>query len=387
MRTAGGSLHSLLGPNGVLIRAAEAMAMQVSTYFKHTFSFFGLAVLLLGPACSDDTNTSRSSLGSESETGGEEESASNSGDGDGDTTGDDDGDTAGDGDTSGDGDGDLGGICGDAVVDPGEACDDGVNDGSYGGCSPNCMSLADYCGDGTVNGPEACDDANDDSADGCLGNCKVPASCLGILGYDDQAASGPYLIGPVDSNATFEVDCDMTTEGGGWTGLSLPSMCNGDLVTTLNALEAAPIEGIDAECRPFTQDAAGGHAYQWDIEFPPGYDEFYLSDYVFKANAVAPDTTDIWLTFTQTDWDVPYNSSPATGDVAFGSPGDVGPTTSYGAETMADIECTACETPFPVNDTPYAVAGNSTVFRISWGEYGGQYEGFYPWWSGTIYLR
>lgn len=81
--------------------------------------------------------------------------------------------------------------CGDGVVDPGEACDDGhlgnaddgactlacekascgdhlvwagheecdegdENFGLYGGCRPDC-TLADHCGDGAVNGPEQCD--------------------------------------------------------------------------------------------------------------------------------------------------------------------------------------------------------------------------------------
>lgn len=48
--------------------------------------------------------------------------------------------------------------CGDAVVYDGvEVCDDGVNDGSYGGCNPGCSTLAPYCGDATVQAQEQCD--------------------------------------------------------------------------------------------------------------------------------------------------------------------------------------------------------------------------------------
>src|SRR5690606_39154526 len=39
-------------------------------------------------------------------------------------------------------------VCGDGVVEGDEVCDDGVNDGSYGGCSPDCTALAPHCGDG-----------------------------------------------------------------------------------------------------------------------------------------------------------------------------------------------------------------------------------------------
>jgi cysteine-rich repeat protein len=48
--------------------------------------------------------------------------------------------------------------CGDSIVRDGvEACDDGLNDGSYGGCQPGCEQLASYCGDGTMQIEEQCE--------------------------------------------------------------------------------------------------------------------------------------------------------------------------------------------------------------------------------------
>jgi hypothetical protein len=42
-----------------------------------------------------------------------------------------------------------------------EACDDGVNDGAYGGCAVDCKALAPYCGDGVVQSDyEECDEAD-----------------------------------------------------------------------------------------------------------------------------------------------------------------------------------------------------------------------------------
>jgi fibro-slime domain-containing protein len=61
------------------------------------------------------------------------------------------------------------GACGDGVVTAPEVCDLGAtkNDGSYGGCNPDC-TLAPYCGDKMVTAPEECD-----GTAGCAADCKV----------------------------------------------------------------------------------------------------------------------------------------------------------------------------------------------------------------------
>jgi fibro-slime domain-containing protein len=63
--------------------------------------------------------------------------------------------------------------CGDAVVDAnfGEQCDDGVNDGSYGGCTAECL-FGPRCGDTFINGNETCDDGNRRNGDDCNVNCQ-----------------------------------------------------------------------------------------------------------------------------------------------------------------------------------------------------------------------
>ena len=50
-------------------------------------------------------------------------------------------------------------VCGDGILGLGEECDDGVNDGTYGGCNADC-TLGAYCGDGIVQDGEDCDDGN-----------------------------------------------------------------------------------------------------------------------------------------------------------------------------------------------------------------------------------
>jgi MYXO-CTERM domain-containing protein len=66
--------------------------------------------------------------------------------------------------------------CGNGAVEPGEACDSGVNNGMYGYCKADCSGLGERCGDGMVNGPEQCDDGNASNTDGCLNTC-VAATC------------------------------------------------------------------------------------------------------------------------------------------------------------------------------------------------------------------
>ena len=67
--------------------------------------------------------------------------------------------------------------CGDAVIEGGETCDDGVNTGN--GCvacvkqegyqcdSDGPCTLLPYCGDGILSAGEACDDGGLVSGDGC----------------------------------------------------------------------------------------------------------------------------------------------------------------------------------------------------------------------------
>ncbi len=109
-------------------------------------------------------------------------------------------------------------VCGDMMVTGDEICDDGINDGAYGGCNPDCLGLAGFCGDAMINGPEQCDDLNGDSSDGCLSTCVAPQSCADLLAFDPALTDGVYLISPDGFvGDPFPATCDMTTDGGGWT--------------------------------------------------------------------------------------------------------------------------------------------------------------------------
>jgi fibro-slime domain-containing protein len=92
-------------------------------------------------------------------------------------------------------------LCGDGVVAGNEQCDNGVNNGSYGTCEPNC-TLAPYCGDDKVqNPPEQCDDGTNNATYGgtqqeCGPGCKIAPYC------GDGTKNGPEQCDQGSSNAS-----------------------------------------------------------------------------------------------------------------------------------------------------------------------------------------
>ncbi len=69
----------------------------------------------------------------------------------------------------------LGAYCGDGAVQSlfGEECDDGDNEGGYGGCEDDC-TLGPRCGDDDLDADEGeeCDDGNTVTGDGCSEDCR-----------------------------------------------------------------------------------------------------------------------------------------------------------------------------------------------------------------------
>lgn len=68
-----------------------------------------------------------------------------------------------------------GALCGNAIVDPGEVCDDGnVSEGD--GCAADCQS-DESCGNGVADPSENCDDSNGLGGDGCSADCLSDETC------------------------------------------------------------------------------------------------------------------------------------------------------------------------------------------------------------------
>lgn len=109
--------------------------------------------------------------------------------------------------------------CGDGVVDPGEACDDGEAnaDDVADACRTDCTLPS--CGDGVVDSGEECDDANRWGGDGCSPDCRAETLAGEAEPNDawwqaNPASSGESVLGALPEG---DVDCwAVDVDENGW---------------------------------------------------------------------------------------------------------------------------------------------------------------------------
>jgi cysteine-rich repeat protein len=141
-------------------------------------------------------------------------------------------------------------LCGDAIVDGNEQCDDGDFNGAPGACVDNCEGAPEeqvlarcseqcllnvLCGDGYIVSPEECDDGNTENGDGCSSVCTRESECgNGIVEQGEDCDDGPSGSDSCNPNCTIP-DC-----GDGNLDTQLGEQCDdGNLRVG---------DGCDAEC-------------------------------------------------------------------------------------------------------------------------------------------
>jgi hypothetical protein len=226
------------------------------------------------------------------------------------------------------------------------------------------------------------DDCNDSSAQATtVGSDELCArsSCLELLNEISDLDSGNYWIHP-NGTTSFETYCDMDTDGGGWTRVSwnqAKDFLDGSVI-----IDDSASTYNESNNGPKTRDGSDSHFYYYTFKFNSGYTEFMFEDLIVKANAGNGATSDLKSSiFTMTTWEQGYSGS--RGDVAFGS--NVEPVYSL-AEDVGTNSCKDCTYTLP-DFVPYSVGTSKNRFRFGWGEKGSQSEGWYPWYSGNVYLR
>ena len=148
-------------------------------------------------------------------------------------------------------------ICGNGIVDAGEACDDGLANGASAGCSATCTITAP-CGDGNIDGSEQCDDGDNDSGDGCSASCRLEPEAPAEPVTNDAVEDRWYLI--TDNGATT-----LTVDGDG-TGRVLV----GDSYTVYDFRPSAT--SMAATSSPLIDAADGDVASSTDLLGQPRFD-------------------------------------------------------------------------------------------------------------------
>ncbi len=114
-------------------------------------------------------------------------------------------------------------VCGNAVVDTGEQCDDG-NRLDTDACTNSCRIAV--CGDSVTAVWEQCDDGNRVDGDSCSNTCKSPACGDGIIQTSEECDDGNQLNNDTCTNACKSPRC-----GDQITHTSLGEQCDdGNLV-------------------------------------------------------------------------------------------------------------------------------------------------------------
>lgn len=216
-------------------------------------------------------------------------------------------------------------------------------------------------------------------------NKLSPSSCKNILESNSSASDGLYMINPTGQEE-FEVYCDMTTDGGGWTRIS-QDVAKNNLGITLREQAGFAVwkNGL-----VFTGDntAAGKSDVTINISITFGYQEFYLQDY-YWADYNDPNnsgTFDVNNNHINKPYQEVQLDSNHAGDITIGTDDNNTATMSFFAEMgVTSLEGGVFKVPVDKKIYNNGILSESLVIRAL--DAGPEDEDVFPWYQGSIYVR
>ncbi len=139
-------------------------------------------------------------------------------------------------------------VCGNGVVDPGEACDDGPDNADTNSCTADCTN--NLCGDGKVGPGEGCDDGNAIDDDACTNACALSTCGDGELAPGEQCDDGDR-----DDTNTCTTACTAAICSDGFVQPGIGEQC-----------DAGADNADDAACTNACQDAVCGDGLVWSSD-------------------------------------------------------------------------------------------------------------------------
>lgn len=288
--------------------------------------------------------------------------------------------------------------CSAAPCGVGGVCVDGVN-----GYTCTCAAGYDFdgatcvlithglVGAGTADEPRRWDDGV--AAVSCQ---EYLAPALPYL-YEGSTGDGVYVIQPPGAATAVPVFCDMTTDGGGWTGIDLAAAA-----ALGGKAQAVLTEGAGVTCGVaagvvlegfYTGSGTKAVVCQYDIDLGFAFDTIRIS-------RTSPDRLELvsvniagGVTDVSNHLAAPWgeNIGASTGDVVIGSAAHAGPVLSLGAALGLAPGAVrsfgnGAVIAWPADQTAPAPPPPGTVLRIQLSERGTENEG-YRWVAGRVFVR
>lgn len=213
--------------------------------------------------------------------------------------------------------------------------------------------------------------------------CGLPKSCKEILDSGLSIGDGVYRVDFDGDGATPEMDvqCDMTRDGGGWTGIT-PEVAFNVAGRSLSYYKSHPGTFRFSGVRPYTNsNSAKNYIANYDIPIGFEFSAFFFKDYFYRgvgSNAFDMNCSNRMNTWTR-------SISNYNGDIAVGSVEEPAPKHNqcdYRAHAIAQNVNYAFTREEIINfDNPVS------SLRIAWSQSGATKEGIFPFYSGYIYIR